>query len=115
VLATLDNAAVHEQQSTLCIITDSSALEAAAMEYAEQLNPLYLQFATRISTGIRTRKDSTGIYAHAMAVILSTSEEVLMNGLPLDEIFVAAASAAVEDSERQPPEGSGEVRRTSGR
>jgi hypothetical protein len=90
VLSTLDNAGVHEQQSTLGIITDSSALETAAMEYAEQLNPLYMQFATRISAGIRKRKDSTGIYAHAMAVILNASDEVLMNGLPLDEIFVAA-------------------------
>lgn len=57
------------------------------MSYAEQLNPLYQQFAKRVSSGIRARKDSTGIYAHAIAVILETNDNILMKGLPLDRIF----------------------------
>ena len=60
------------------------------MEYADQLNALYQQFAKRVSGGIRIRKDSTGIYAHAMAVILSAPDELLMKGLHLDTIFEAA-------------------------
>ena len=60
------------------------------MAYAEQLNALYQTFARRVAGGIRTRKDSTGIYAHAMSVILSASDDELMKGLSLDRIFAAA-------------------------
>ena len=55
--------------------------------YAEQLNPLYQQFAKRVSGGIRKRSNSTGIYAHAMAVILRASDDELASGLPLDTIY----------------------------
>lgn len=66
------------------------SLEAAALFYAEQLNPLYQQFARRVSSGIRNRKDSTGIYAHAMAVIIECNDERLMQGLNLETIFEIA-------------------------
>lgn len=67
-------------------------LETSALFYAEQLNPLYQQFAKRVSKGIRTRKSSTGIYAHAMSVILDASDEKLINGLHVDEIYSIANS-----------------------
>jgi hypothetical protein len=57
------------------------------MAYAEQLNPLYQQFATRVSSGMRHRQDSTGIYAHAMAAILAASDDELIKGLSLDKIY----------------------------
>jgi hypothetical protein len=62
-------------------------LESAALFYADQLNPLYQQFARRVSGGIRNRKDSTGIYAHAMAVIMDAADDKLIDGLKIDEIF----------------------------
>jgi hypothetical protein len=43
-----------------------------------------------VSGGIRNRKDSTGIYAHAMAVILESSDSDLMRGLSSDKIFEIA-------------------------
>ena len=60
------------------------------MDYAEQLNPLYQQFAKRVSAGIRNRKDSTGIYGHAVAVVLDAIDEELIKGLPIDRIFEKA-------------------------
>jgi hypothetical protein len=70
---------------------DLDALQNAAMEYAEQLNPLYQQFAQRVSRGIRRRKsDPTGIYPHAMAVILDASDEALTRGLSIDGIYERA-------------------------
>lgn len=62
------------------------------MAYAEQLNPLYQQFANRVSKGIRNRDNSTGIYAHAMAVILEADDQALMTGLTLDSIYDVANS-----------------------
>lgn len=86
-LRTLDHLKIHEQQSSLHEIDDTSALESTAMDYAEQLNPLYQLFAKRVSAGIRNRKDSTGIYGHAMAVILEATDDDLVKGLSIDRIF----------------------------
>ncbi len=94
-LGTLEAAGIFEAQDQRLIVDDSAALDTAAMEYAEQLNPLYQQFAERVSTGIRQRKNSTGIYAHAMAVILSADDNTLLRGIGIDDIFTAA-------HERQP-------------
>lgn len=80
--------AVAPERSTR--IDQLDRLEAAAMAYAEQLNPLYQQFAERVSRGIRTRRDSTGIYAHAMAAILEADDEHLIRGVHLDDIFKRA-------------------------
>lgn len=60
------------------------------MIYAEELNPLYQQFAKRVSAGIRNRVNSTGIYAHAMAAILGEPDEALVRGLNISRIFDVA-------------------------
>lgn len=67
----------------------------ASMEYAEQLSPYFAKFADTVSSGIRKRKNATGIYAHAMAVITSSEDKKLINGISSDEIFDIA-------SKRQP-------------
>jgi hypothetical protein len=83
----LDEAEIFEEQDGLTEITNLELFETSAMKYAEQLDALYQQFARTVSSGIRKRKDSTGIYAHAMAVIVDSSDEKLINGLNLDDIY----------------------------
>jgi hypothetical protein len=87
ILGTLDQLSLETQQSYEITVNDEEALDAAAMAYAEQLNPLYQQFAERVSQGIRRRSDSTGIYAHAMAAILDRPDDELIRGVKLDDIF----------------------------
>ena len=95
VLDTLDEAKITEQQQNTITVNDIRSVESAEMSYAEQLNPLYQQFAKRVASGIRNRKDSTGIYAHAMAVILDASDDLLMKGLSLLYLrYSTRASAA---------------------
>lgn len=89
-LKTLDHLKIYEQQPSLYNIDNVDALESTAMDYAEQLNPLYQQFAKRVSAGIRNRKDSTGIYGHAVAVVLAANDDELIKGLPMDRIFEKA-------------------------
>lgn len=62
------------------------------MAHAEQLNPVYQQFAKRVASGIRTRKNATGIYAHTMAVIMEASDDDLIKGLNARKIFERASS-----------------------
>ena len=90
ILSTLDGVNVHETCDETFDIDDIGALETAAMGYADQLNPLYQQFAKRVSRGIRTRRDATGIYAHALAVIVEAPDDALLGGLSLDWIFEQA-------------------------
>ena len=92
ILGTLDEMGIQEGADKPTLISDTQALETAAMTYADQLNPLYQQFAKRVAGGIRKRKDSTGIYAHAMAVILETPDETILRGVSLDQIHEAAHS-----------------------
>lgn len=89
-LNTLDEVDVSEEQDTPLTIDSIDAGEAAGMKYAEQLNPAYQQFAKRVSSGIRSRTDATGIYAHAMAVIMAESDDDLKKGLDLHTIFSKA-------------------------
>lgn len=89
-LETLDQSGIRQKPSSKIIFENLDALESAALFYAEQLNPLYQQFARRVSSGIRNRKDSTGIYAHAMAVVIDSSDAELMQGLNLETIFEIA-------------------------
>jgi hypothetical protein len=89
-LKTLDHLKIFANQSYLREIDNTDALDSTAMDYAEQLNPLYQQFAKRVSSGIRNRKDSTGIYGHAMAVILDAPDDDLIKGLSIDLIFERA-------------------------
>jgi hypothetical protein len=91
-LMMLDEANILEEQENLIQINDHKIFEVAAKKYADQLNALYQQFASTVSSGIRKRKDSTGIYAHAMAVIVAASDYKLINGLSLDEIYRIAHS-----------------------
>lgn len=62
----------------------------AAMHVAEQLNQLYQAFAKRVCEGIRTRSNSTGIYAHAIAVAMEAPDNDLTNGLSAKAIFAKA-------------------------
>ncbi len=83
---------ITEEQTALLPLSDINSLESAEMAYAEQLNPLYQQFAGRLSKGIRNRQDSTGIYAHAIAVILEADDQTLMKGITRDKIYEIAHS-----------------------
>lgn len=91
-LKTLDVLNIKEACIKRQSIDEQGAIEAAALQYADQLNPLYQQFAKRVSSGIRTRKDSTGIYAYAMAVILEAPDELALRGLSLDYIYQQASA-----------------------
>jgi hypothetical protein len=64
-----------------------SAYEEAALLYAEQLEAVYLEFARRVSQGIRKRKGSTKIYAHTMWAVFDSSPEDLILGVPVDTIY----------------------------
>lgn len=87
-LAYLDEEKIYEASlGATTHLDDETKNQLAAISYAEQLNTKYQKFATDISTGIRTRKDSTGIYAHAMAAIIMADDNKLLNGFNLDEIF----------------------------
>lgn len=91
----LDEADIEEECSSLTPVDDHAKFVDAAMRYADQLNSRYHKFAKDISSGIRRRTETTGIYAHAMAVIMDSSDEELINGLELNSIFKIA-------SKRQP-------------
>lgn len=90
ILGILDEVEIDVEQGSQVTIDRNEPLDAAAMSYAEQLNPLYQQFAERVSGGIRSRSDSTGIYAHAMAVILEATDSELIRGVKLDDIYEKA-------------------------
>jgi hypothetical protein len=90
ILRSLDEKNISIEQHPTLTVDDVKAVDDAAMAYAEQLNPLYQQFATRVSSGMRHRQDSTGIYAHAMAAILDASDDELVKGLNLDKIYEVA-------------------------
>lgn len=89
-LKALDAMGIQETASNKTVVNRLDALQTAALQYADQLNPLYQQFAKRVSGGIRTRQDSTGIYAYAMAVILDAPDELALRSLSLDYIFQKA-------------------------
>jgi hypothetical protein len=72
------------------IIDNEGAVVDAAMHVAEQLNQLYQAFAKRVCEGIRTRTNSTGIYAHAMAVTMESDDAELAAGLSASAIFAKA-------------------------
>lgn len=92
ILELLDLLKVMEAQKDTYEITDRSAFESAAMHYAEQLNGIYQTFAKRVAKGIRSRSNSTAIYAHTLAVVMDASNGDLSKGLSLDYIFKAASA-----------------------
>ncbi len=87
---TLRRLQMTEACEVLTSVDDEPALEHAEMFYAEELNSIYQTFAARVSSGIRTRQNATGIYAHAMAAALGAPDRDLIQGVPLDRIFTAA-------------------------
>lgn len=89
-LLTLDEAKIFKKGILKKTIDNTFYVEGASMLYADQLNPVYQQFAKRVAAGVRTRKNATGIYAHAMAVILDASDEELVKGLHARSIFERA-------------------------
>jgi hypothetical protein len=91
ILDSLDEAGVHEAADDRTRVDDQSAYETSCMGYAEELNAVYQAFAQRVASGIRNRQDSTGIYAHAMAVVLDdTDDEELVRGVPIEKIYAKA-------------------------
>lgn len=89
-LAILDELDILESPSGLTIVGDQDALNSAAMEYSEQLVPTFQTFASNVATGIRKRKNSTAIYAHAIAAVLEQSDADLLAGVKLDRIYEVA-------------------------
>ncbi|MCR2813871.1 hypothetical protein [Microbacterium sp. zg.Y1084] len=80
-LGLLDEAGFDVSAPEVFEVSDANLFDSAAMALAESLNPLYQSFAKRTSAGIRTRQNSTGIYAHTMAVILDSDDDKLINGI----------------------------------
>jgi hypothetical protein len=89
-LLTLDEAGITDKPFLKKTVDNLDFVDSASMAYAEQLNPLYQQFAKRVAAGIRSRKNATGIYAHAMAVIMEASDDELTKGLHARDIYERA-------------------------
>jgi len=77
-------------EGTEILVDDVAAVQDAAMHVAEQLNQLYQTFAKRVCEGIRARKNSTGIYAHAMAAVMSAEDTALAAGLSAKAVHAVA-------------------------
>lgn len=90
IVDTLDHLGIGEEQESRRVVDNLDALEHAELYYAEELNTVYQRFAQRVSSGIRTRAGSTGIYAHTLAVALAATDEELISGLHIDRIFAEA-------------------------
>lgn len=88
-LALLDESGVGETKRTRQVVADQDKYDSVAMHYADQLNALYQTFASRVTGGIRKRQNSTGIYAHMLAVVMAADVEKLTEGLSTDEIYQA--------------------------
>lgn len=82
-----DECNIIKSGQQLKYITDPELLDHAARAYADQLDGRYQQFAKLLSSGIRKRKKSTGIYAYAMEAIVSATNAQLINGFSRDEIY----------------------------
>lgn len=89
-LFTLDEAEIEEKTFRSQNLDNIEHVDSAAMEYADQLNPVYQQFSKQVSGGIRSRRKATGIYAYAMATIIEASDNELINGLSARRIFEVA-------------------------
>lgn len=89
-LDTLDDAGITERLDRTQHLNDLAHVHNAAMFYAEELNSVYQTFAQNVSQGIRRRKNATGIYAHALAVVLDADDDTLLAGVPTRTIFETA-------------------------
>ena len=90
IVRALSDQKITEAAPSFAAFSDNAIGSNAAMEYAEQLNPRYQTFAQNVAQGIRKRNRSTNIYAHTMAVIMNASDEELIRGFNVDQIFEAA-------------------------
>jgi len=102
-LKMLDEQGIEETGDQLRVLDEMKAYEHAAWSYADQLNAVYQSFASRVARGIRARPNSTGIYAHSLAVILDADDETLLKGMHLNDIYSQA-------SEREPRVQKGNLR-----
>lgn len=75
------------------VLADPAKISDAAMHTAEQLNQLYQTFAKKVCEGVRQRKNATGIYAHALKVIMEATDGELLNGIPVKDIYRKAHTA----------------------
>lgn len=91
----LDELKIYEAapNGTEIVLDDSAKISDAAMHTAEQLNQLYQTFAKKVCDGVRQRKNSTGIYAHALKVIMEATDGELLNGIPARDIYRKAHAA----------------------
>ena len=87
-----DELGIHDSapEGQEVILDKVPEVQDAAMHVAEQLNQLYQAFAKRVCDGIRTRRNSTGIYAHAMAAVMSAKDDDLSVGLAARVIYERA-------------------------
>lgn len=92
ILGVLDSAGIEEELDEPTVIDSLLYLEDAQLAYADQLNAVYQEFASRVAHGIRRRQNATGIYAHAMAVVMEEDDEQLIKGVPLQRIFEVASA-----------------------
>lgn len=81
---------IFDRQKTTKVIKDVSMVEYVALKQAEELNTIYQDFAEKVGRGIRKRKNSTGIYAHALDVIFRAEDSHLKSGVSLTEIHKEA-------------------------
>lgn len=77
-------------EGTEIVLDNAEKIQDAAMHIADQLNQLYQNFARRVSEGIRTRKNATGIYAHAIAAIMAADDKSLTEGCSAKSIYAVA-------------------------
>ncbi|AND16438.1 hypothetical protein [Rathayibacter tritici] len=89
-LEMLDEIGIVERPKNEIYVDDHDALDSAAMEYSDQLVPVFQTFASNVASGIRKRNNTTAIYAHAMAVVLEQDDADLIKGVSLDTIFNVA-------------------------
>ncbi len=91
VLKTLEEAGVEHECRPPIEFNREDCYETAAMAVADQLNGVYQRFSERVASGIRTRNDATGIYAHALAVIIEEASDAdHMSGISVDDIYQKA-------------------------
>lgn len=87
ILRTLDEAKINKKEVYVQKVEKKENYRDAAMHIADQLNGIYIKFGERVAAGIRSRSDSTGIYAHAMAAIVGATDEMHLKGIPLEYIY----------------------------
>lgn len=82
-----DEANIEQTKIIKAFIKNLVLYDNAAKAYATQLDGRYQQFAKTLSTGIRQRKKSTGIYALAMEAIVNATDQDLMTGFSRNDIY----------------------------